>query len=265
MAEPTTEAVTVNVKNGVVVVEMNGPRGNALSPNFIRSLSKGLYQAEQALGDVDNPQAFAVVLSGKPTVFCGGLDLKEADTFDRPALCDFVDLFEALFLQLFAFRAPVIAAMRGPAIAGGAVLALACDERVAPLTGPFEFGLNEVTLGLPFPSAALEIARFSVGQENHVDVLMRGTRFDRAESLQRALIDELAADPVESAIARAQSFVGLGVRAVQKVKADLRHDALTKARAKAIESRRYFAESFSDPKNVVKRRALLADLSAKKA
>ena len=264
MSEPSSE-VTVKSADGVVVVEMNGPRGNALSPRFIKSLSLGLYQAEQALGDVDDPKAYAVVLSGKPTVFCGGLDLKEADGFDRPALCDFVDLFESLFLQLFAFRAPVIAAMRGPAIAGGAVLALACDERVAPLTGNFEMGLNEVTLGLPFPSAALEIARFSVSKESHVDVLMRGLRFDRAESLQRALVDELAADPVEAAIVRAKTFVGLGARAVQKVKADLRHDALTKARAKSIESRRYFAESFSDPNNVARRRILLDALASKKA
>jgi hypothetical protein len=71
-------------------------------------------------------------------VFCGGLDLAEGDAMDRPAVADWVDLFETVFLQLCSFRAPVIAALTGPAIAGGAVLALACDERVAPLQGRFE-------------------------------------------------------------------------------------------------------------------------------
>ena len=183
---PKSPAVSVARDGDVVVVRMQGARGNALSPTFIKELSLGLYQAEQLCGDVDDPKACGIVLAGKAGGFCGGLDLKEGHAMERGAVAAWVDQFEALFLQLFALRVPVIAAVTGSAIAGGAVLALACDERVAPLSSSFQLGLTEVTLGLPLPSAALEIARFAVGHENHVDVLLRGRRFGAKEAITRA-------------------------------------------------------------------------------
>ncbi|MBM4282368.1 MAG: enoyl-CoA hydratase/isomerase family protein [Deltaproteobacteria bacterium] len=265
---PSPSSVTATREGDVVVVRMSGPRGNALSPSFVKELSLALYQAEQLCGDVDEPQACAIVLCGKDGVFCGGLDLKEGHAMDRGAVAAWVDAFEALFLQLFALRVPVVAALTGSAIAGGAVLALACDERVAPLPGTkaastFAFGLTEVTLGLPFPSAVLEIARFAVGHESHVDVLLRGKRFDLRETFTRNLVDELAEDVVGAAVERARTWQGMSPRAVGKTKLDLRHDALTRARARAIESRRVFVESWCDPQNAARREALLAQLATK--
>lgn len=257
------DPIRVEKVDAVVVVTLEGGRGNALSPAMIKSVSRALYQAEQLAGPVDDPQAYAVVLAGKPGIFCAGLDLREGHGLDRPALADWVDDFEAMFLQLFSLRLPVVAALTGPAIAGGAILAFACDERVAPLDGRFEIGTNEVALGLPFPSAALEIARFSVDAAQHVDVLMKGRRFDRAEALDRCLVDELARDVVGAALDRARAYADLGARAVQKTKLDLRHDALTRARARATESRRIFVESWFDPKNVARREKLLAELAAR--
>jgi enoyl-CoA hydratase/carnithine racemase len=128
-----------------------------------------------------------------------------------------------------------------------------------------------VSLGLPFPSGALEIARFAIGHESHVDVLMRGRRFGAKEAITRGLVDELVGVDVagggdvvvDAAVVRARSFGALGARAVAKTKLDLRHDALTRARARAIESRRVFVESWCDPHNVARREALLASLAKK--
>ncbi len=264
MSDPKPpEPVRVEHKDDVVVVTLDAPRGNALSRAMIKNLSRALYRAEQLAGPVDAPAAWAIVLTGKPGVFCGGLDLKEGHGLDRGQLADWVDDFEGMFLQLFSLRLPVVAAINGPAIAGGGILALACDERVGALEGKFEMGLNEVVLGLPFPSAALEIARFSVRPDQHVDVLLKGRRFGRAEALDRGLVDELAADVLGAALDRAQVYKTLGARAVQKTKADLRHDALTRARARATESRRFFVESWTDPTNVARRQEVLDELARK--
>ncbi|MDP2340368.1 MAG: enoyl-CoA hydratase/isomerase family protein [Deltaproteobacteria bacterium] len=258
-----SDPIRVEHNSDVVVVTLDAPRGNALSHAMVKDLSRALYKAEQLAGPVDDPKAWAIVITGKPGVFCGGLDLKEGHGLDRSQLADWVDDFEGMFLQLFSLRLPVVAAVNGPAIAGGAILALACDERVGPLEGKFEFGLNEVVLGLPFPSGALEIAKFSVRSDQHVDVLMKGRRFGRAEALDRGLIDELAADVLGAALDRARVYQTLGARAVQKTKTDLRHDALARARARAIESRRFFVESWTDPLNVARRQAVLDTLSKK--
>ena len=262
MKQPT-ESILVENNDGVVVVSINAPRGNALSRATVKDLSRALYRAEQMAGPVDEPAAWALVLQGKPGVFCAGLDLKDGHTLDRSELSDWVDDFEGLFLQLFSLRLPVVAAITGPAIAGGAILALACDERVGALEGAFEMGLNEVALGVPLPSGALELARYSVPADQHVDVLLKGRRFSRAEALDRGLVDELAVDVIGAALDRARCYKTLGARAVQKTKADLRHDALTRARARAIESRRVFVESWTDPQNVARRQAVLDALTRK--
>ncbi|HEY1099539.1 MAG TPA: enoyl-CoA hydratase-related protein [Myxococcota bacterium] len=260
-AAVNSEPFVVSLTDEIVTITMQAPRGNALSPSTLKGLARALYQADQLIGDIDAPQARAVVLAGKPGIFCGGLDLKEGDAMDRPAVADFVDLFETVFLQLFSFRAPVIAALTGPAVAGGAILALACDERVAPLQGRFEMGLNEVVLGLPLPSAALEICRHSIRPDVHVEALMRGRRFNQAEALDRAMVDELAADVVAAATERAVGYKQVGLRAVSKVKLDLRQNALAWARSRAIESRRIFTECWFDPDMIARRKAVLASLT----
>ncbi len=260
MTTSESEIVSVAVDDGVVVITMDAPRGNALSPSTIKALSRALYRAELALGDIDDPKAYAAVLRGKKTVFSGGLDLKAGSQMSRPEVADWVDDFEGVFLQLFAFRAPVIAALEGPAIAGGAVLAYACDERVVAAEGAFEIGLNEVALGLSFPSAALEIAKHALPTTVHTDALMRGKRFSRDEAVKKGIVDEVAPDAFAAAMARARSFAALGARAVSKTKLDLRYDALTRARARAIESRRIFVESWHDQNNVARRQALLDSL-----
>ena len=62
----------------------------------------------------------------------------------------FMRRFDAVMLRVFAFPRPVVAAIGGHAVAGGAILALACDARVMG-AGAGRFGLNEVRLGVPFP------------------------------------------------------------------------------------------------------------------
>lgn len=221
----------------VAILRLEEPRANALSRATIGALSKALYQVEQS-------DARALVLTGKGRVFGAGLDLVEASAFDRPALADYVDTFEALFLQLFAFRLPVIAAVNGHALAGGAVLALACDLRVLPSHEDAELGLNEVELGLPLPSAALEIARFAVPPEHWTEAIACGRRYRPGQALTVGLAHERADDVVAAGTERARELAALAPTAVQQVKRELRHDALTRARARAIESRRLFVEAW---------------------
>ncbi|MBI1948948.1 MAG: enoyl-CoA hydratase/isomerase family protein [Deltaproteobacteria bacterium] len=221
----------------VAMVRLEEPRANALSRATITALSKALYQLEQS-------DAKALVLTGKGRVFGAGLDLVEASAFDRPALADYVDAFEALFLQLFIFRLPVVAAVNGHALAGGAVLALACDERVLPSHDDAELGLIEVELGLPLPSAALEVARFAVPPERWTEAIALGRRYRPGEALVAGIAQQRADDVVAAATARARAIAALGPGAVQQVKRELRHDALTRARMRAVESRRLFVDAW---------------------
>jgi enoyl-CoA hydratase len=214
---------------------MEAGRGNALSPMTIMALSRALYDVEQS-------DARALVLTGKGKVFCAGLDLREAIGMDRSALAAYVDQFEALFLQVFAYRLPIVAALNGHALAGGAVIALACDWRVASSSQPMEFGLNETMLALPFPSAAFGVARFAVPPHHWTDAITLGERYSAEEAAALGLVHEMADDTLVAGKARAAVFLERGAAALQAMKADLRKDAIAVAHARAVDSRRRFVD-----------------------
>ena len=107
--------------------------------------------------------------------------------------------FDAVMLRVFAFPRPVVAAIGGHAVAGGAVLALACDARVMGAKAG-RIGLNEIRLGVPFPASALEIVRHAVPARSVESVLYEGELFDPRAALERGLVTEVVeGDVVEAA------------------------------------------------------------------
>jgi len=78
-----------------------------------------------------------------------------------------------MYLRLFRLPLPVVAAVNGHAIAGGAILALCCDRRIVA-RGERLFGLNEVQVGLPLPGALFEIVRAALGPAHTPEALLEG-------------------------------------------------------------------------------------------
>lgn len=214
----------------------------------VKDLARAVYRADRACGDVDDVKAVGVVVN-----VAGGGYAPAVYGYDRAAFSAFVDDVEAVCLQLFSLRVPVVAALSGDVRGMGAILALAADERVAPLLGSFSFVLDDVRLGLPLASGALEIARFALPPSSWNDVLLRSQKLGRGDAFDKGVVVELAANVTDAAKDRVASFGGGAARALQKTKLDLRHDALTKARARAIESRRIVVEHFFDPLVVARR------------
>jgi enoyl-CoA hydratase len=88
---------------------------------------------------------------------------------------------------VFDHPRPTVAAVNGHAIAGGCVLALACDAR---LMSGGRIGLSELAVGVPFPVAALEIVRHALGPGAD-GVVLRAETVDRDRALALGLVDEL--------------------------------------------------------------------------
>ncbi len=224
----------VSVVDGIARLKIDEPRGNSLSYETIVAI-------EHALDDVERSNAVACVVEGKERVFSSGLDLRACAKFSREEMAHYVDAFEELFERVFNFHKPLVAFVQGPAIAGGAVIALACDLRV--IAPSAEIGLNEVALGIPFPSMALEVGRFGIPQPSHVDGIMLGKKFSAQDALERGIVHEVAAN-VDVAVARAREFLSPGPRAVRATKAALRRESLERARLHAAASRKAFVDAF---------------------
>jgi enoyl-CoA hydratase len=246
----------VDLSGAISVISMDEPRGNALSFETLDALRGALDEAESS-------GARAVVLASAARVFCVGLDLRACARYSASELARYVDAFEDFFERVFTFPAPLVAAVNGHAIAGGAVLALACDARVMGTEAAL--ALNEVELGIPFPSMAFAIARAAVPSASHVDALMLGRRFEAAEAVTRHIAAEAApADEVRArAVRRAEDFAARGHAATIAIKRALRAEALSRARQDAAASRAAFVEAFLAPEAQERIKPLVAKLEKK--
>ncbi|GAA4907934.1 enoyl-CoA hydratase [Nonomuraea thailandensis] len=115
--------------------------------------------------------ARAVVLTGGGRAFSAGVDLKRVVEGGPGYVERFLPALSEAVLALFGQPKPVVAAVNGHALAGGCVLAAACDVR---LMSGGTIGLTELAAGVPFPAVPLEVMRHAVGPALDTMVLGAG-------------------------------------------------------------------------------------------
>ena len=140
--------------DGVHVVTMTSNKVNAMNDDFFSDLQAAIAELQSAEVAADRPDRHR-------RCFCAGLDLRELYDLDRVTLASFVDRLDATVLAWFSLPRPTVAAINGHAIAGGCVLALACDLRVA-VDRDATIGMNEVQVGIPFPAVPLAVTRHAL-------------------------------------------------------------------------------------------------------
>lgn len=193
----------IQFHDAVAEIRMDRPPANALNRELTEKLLAALETARM-------DGARAIVLTGRPGMFSGGLDVPELLGLDRRQMESFWSLFFGLTRQLAASPVPVIAAISGHAPAGGAVLALQCDWRIG-ITGKFRIGLNEVQVGLPVPSTILVALEQVVGPRVARRMATRGELLSMDEALAVGLLDELVAPEqlLATALTRASELLAL--------------------------------------------------------
>ena len=176
------EPYVVEMADEVAVARLQVGKANAMNPAFLEAANAALDRAGGA---------GAVVLTGYDRFFCAGLDLVTLYEFGRDQLLTFMGQFDRLVLRLFTWPRPVVAAVNGRAIAGGCILALACDVRIMA-RGAWKAGLNEIELGLPLPTSAVEVARASI-LPGHLETMLYGGQLYGPEELEaKGVVDSLA-------------------------------------------------------------------------
>jgi Delta3-Delta2-enoyl-CoA isomerase len=174
-------------------LRLNRPPVNALAPELIAALLHLVQMAPQ-----DGKRA--LVLSGSPGMFSAGLDVPLLLKLDRAAMDAVWRDFYALMNALASSPIPISAAITGHAPAGGTVLALFCDWRVAA-QGAFKIGLSEVQVGLPLPPVIFRALRRLVGAGRAERLAVTGLLVSPSEAASLGLVDEVV--PAEQAVDRA--------------------------------------------------------------
>jgi enoyl-CoA hydratase/carnithine racemase len=123
---------------------------------------------------------------------------------------------------LYLYPGPTVAAVNGHAVAGGCVLALCCDHRVATTSPATRIGINEVAIGLRFPPRVLAIVRSRVPRRHRERVLLGGSLLSPADALSMGLVDEIGDDPMALARQRLRALGANPSQAYAQTKRDLR-------------------------------------------
>jgi methylglutaconyl-CoA hydratase len=196
---------------GVATITLNRPeKRNAISFELIDDLLG-------ALDEVSRSEATVLIVTGAGKAFCSGMDLDNLKALlgrsPKQNLQDSQTMVR-LFRSLYEFPKITIAAVNGPAIAGGAGLALLCDFTLA--VPEAKFGYTEVRIGF-VPAIVSTFLLRQVGEKQARDLLLTGRIFGAEEAARMGLVSEVV--PAENLMVRACQ---LAVRLMENSPASLR-------------------------------------------
>jgi enoyl-CoA hydratase len=174
------DPVQFDLRERVAIVRVDDGRANALSPTLIDAIHAALDRAGR--------EAQAVLLTG-------------------------------LALRLYTFPRPVVLACSGHALAAGAVLLCAADLRIGAL-GNFKIGLNEVSIQLPLPIFAMELARARLSKRWFTQAVTQARIFDPVGARDAGYLDEVTepAQLLDRAVEHARRLAALPDPAFQLTK-----------------------------------------------
>lgn len=213
---------SIERRGDVAVVALDRPPANAMNPPLLGDL----ISAAEALA-AEAPGA--IVLTGRPGFFSAGADLKLVPTLDAAGQKAMVDGINRMCTAWYGLPRPVVCAVNGHAIAGGLVLALCGDYRVAATEG--RYGLTELRAGVPYPTMALEVVAAELAAPAARRLVLRADLVDAADLRELGAFDEVVPpdDVLDRALAVAAELAALPGGAYAATKRRLRAGVLAVA------------------------------------
>ena len=177
----------------------------------------------------------ALVLAGREGFFSAGADLKLVGSYGPDEQRQMVASINEMALGVYELPCPVVGAITGHAIAGGMVLAICTDIRVASSAG--RYGLTEVKVGVPYPQAAIGVVAAELAPHAARVLALGNELIDAAECLRLGVFDEVV-EPDEvlpRALELAAGLAALSPEVYARTKRDLRGATAARLRAAAAE------------------------------
>ena len=199
LAFMTADPVLYARRGSAAVVTLNRPdRRNALNRSLVTGLTDAVHRADA------DPDVRCLILTGAGTAFCAGMDLDElraSASAGSTSIHDDARQLSALYDLIYRLPKPTVAAVNGPAVAGGCGLVTVCDIAIGTPTA--RFGYPEVRRGLVAAMVAPHLLR-QVGERTARWLLLTGDLIDGVEALRMGLLTSVASD--EQLLAEAVSW-----------------------------------------------------------
>jgi len=190
------EPLQFTLDGAVAAIRMDDGKANALSHAMLDALHGALDRAQE-------DSAGAVALIGRPGRFSAGFDLSVMSQ-GPDAVRGLVGKGASLALRLFEWPAPVVLGVTGHALAMGAVLCLAADERIGS-EGAYKVGLNEVAIKMSLPDFAVVLAEDRLSRRHLGRATAAAEIYDPAGAVDAGYFDRIVADGEADAAACARA------------------------------------------------------------
>ncbi|MGD8376570.1 MAG: enoyl-CoA hydratase/isomerase family protein [Acidobacteriota bacterium] len=233
---------TLEREGDLATITLQRGKVNAIDAEAIRDLQEtfDIVRADDTLR--------GAVLTGAGAFFSFGFDIPTFLPLPPEPFTAFLTGFTAFYRDLFLFPKPVVAALNGHTVAGGCMLALACDRRVMA-AGKAKIGLNEITFGATAFAGSVEVLRAVVGHRNAERVVLTGAMFLGEEAVELGLVDRVVdpEDLVHAAGKEAEELASKDPAAYRSLKRLLRGPVAERMRAEEEASIREFVEIWYSP------------------
>lgn len=171
----------------IATVTLSRGKVNALNEPMVEEITTSFEDLA-----TDN-QVKSIIFTGSGKFFSFGFDVPELLSYPKNDFIRYLEKFTSLYTALFCFPKPVVAALNGHTIAGGCMLATACDFRLM-VTGKARISLNEITFGAPVPAGTLEMLKYCVGSRNAQSIVYSGAMYSGEEAFQLGLVDQVSSE-----------------------------------------------------------------------
>lgn len=219
--------VTKSIDGAVATLTISRGKVNAISETLAEELRKNF---EDILNDNG---VKAVVLTGQGSFFSFGLDIPEFLNYPKTDFQRFVKKFADLYTYIFSYPKPVIAALNGHTVAGGFMLATACDYRIL-VTGKARMSLNEITFGSSLFPGSAEMLRYCVGDRKAEIISVTGDMYSAEQAKDMGLVDQVTTEELlgQESMKVASGFASRFGAAFRSIKNLLRSDTAACMREK---------------------------------
>jgi len=174
----------ISEKAGTARVALSRGKVNAVNETVVDELAEGFRKLEE------NRNVRAVILTGTGKFFTFGFDIPEFLGYPKNDFIRYLTKFTDFYTYLFTYPKPVIAALNGHTIAGGCMMAIACDYRIM-VSGKAKIALNEIDFGSSLFAGSVELMKLWLGQRNAEAATLGGVMYSPEEALQLGLIDKI--------------------------------------------------------------------------
>ena len=193
--------VLSSTEDDIATVTLQRGKVNALNEPMVEEIGDLFRTLETDTG------VKSIIFTGTGKFFSFGFDVPEFLQYPKKDFVTYLQKFTNLYTYLFQFPKPIVAALNGHTIAGGCMLATACDFRIMA-SGKGKIALNEITFGAPVFAGSAEMLRFCVGSRNAQSILYSGAMYSAEEACGLGLVDQVSSEDtlLEDAINVAQGL-----------------------------------------------------------